>query len=935
LGTPLSQTIVPERYRAMHERGMKRFLGSGGASFLNRRIEIKARRKDGSEIDVELAISPMRRGDVFEFSAFIRDITDRKRHETLLDTQAGITRILAESGTFTEALPRLLSVICEGLDWDTGSHWSVDADAQVLTLAHFFSRKRELAHLESRVGEATTSRGDGFAGRVWATGQPLWIEDVSPQPGEAAAPAGGDGSGAVLAFPILVSGDVTGVLEFTAREARPLDPGMLGTLADLGGRIGQFIMREQAVDGLRRLVKAVETIQLGVIIAEMSGRILYCNSAMAEMHGYAVDELLGQHQSLFSANERRATPRPLPTTLEIRSWRRERVSKRKDGSTIPVQLTSDIVCNSAGVPIGSVTCCEEISDRRRAEEALRASEMRYRLLFERNLAGVYRVSTDGRVLECNESFWRILGYASREELMGDNAVEHYFDPADRELVLSRLKSQGTLTNHELRLRRRDGGVLWVLENETLLRGAPGEPDLIEGTLIDITDRKRAEEQIEFHAFHDALTGLPNRVLLKDRLRLALFHAHREKRILAVMFLDLDHFKVINDTLGHSAGDLLLQSVAERLQACVREDDTVARLGGDEFVLLLPNIRGVEDAARLAESILATLQQPFQIAAQELYVSASIGIGIFPNDGNDVETLFKNADAAMYRAKELGRNGYHLSTPHIERIAKDRLALETRLHKVLANQELIVHYQPQIEIQSGRIVGMEALLRWQHPERGLILPGEFISVAEEIGMILPIGEWVLRTACERARSWQVRGEGPTRVAVNLSVRQFRQGGLLKTVESVLAETGLSPELLELEITESIAMQNFEITVPILRRLSDMGVAITIDDFGTGYSSLSYLKLLPIHRLKIDQSFIAGIGQAERDVAIVRAIIGMAHSLGLRVIAEGVETREQLSILRALECDEFQGYLLSRAVPDEDLESLVEQNGSSRWAAGPAS
>lgn len=924
LGRTLSEVVIPQRLRTAHEKGMKHYFATGEGPVLNRRIEVKALHRDGREIDVELAISPVRRGATFEFSAFVRDITERKVQERRLTTHAAVTRTLSELGTVNQVLPRLLQKICEGLGWDFGAHWGLDSETQTLRLQFSFrSDPKELALFESASRTIAFKKGEGLPGRAWAKGEPIWIEDVSLETHfPRASPAGAEGLRGAFAFPVLVGGEVTGVMEFFRRGAAGMDADLMLIMADLGGRIGQFITREEAVDGYRRLVKAVETIQLGVTVADVGGKILYCNSGQARMHGYRVDEVLGRHVSLFAPHEE-WNPEAISafSLTELQGWRRERVSVRKNGSIFPVQLISDVVTNSAGAPIGIVTCCEEISVRKRAEEALRASEERYRLLFERNLAGVYSVTLEGRILECNEAFSRILGYASREEVMKRNASDLYVDPADRAAALQRLKEEGTLTSFELRLLRNDGGVVWVLQNETLLSAEDGSPSLIEGTLIDITDRKQAEEQIEFHAYHDALTKLPNRTLLKDRLGLALYHAHRESRALALMFLDLDHFKVINDTLGHSTGDRLLEEVSVRLQSCIREDDTVARVGGDEFVLLIPNIRGVEDATRIARKILESIARPFQIEGHELYVSTSIGIGLYPNDGSDVETLLKNADSAMYRAKEQGRNNYQLSTPLIERLASNRLSLETSLHKALEKEEMVVYYQPQIDLRSGFPCGAEALVRWQHPERGLILPSEFIPQAENLGIILPLGEWVLRQACRSALSWQRPGSPPIRTSVNLSVRQFRIGELQRTIERALADTGLPPHLLELEITESIAMQNFEQTVPILKNLSDMGISITIDDFGTGYSSFSYLKLLPIDRLKIDQSFINGIGSETRDAAIVKAIIGMAHSLELRVIAEGVETEVQLAVLRDLECDEFQGFHCSQAVPEKEFVRLL--------------
>jgi len=571
-----------------------------------------------------------------------------------------------------------------------------------------------------------------------------------------------------------------------------------------------------------------------------------------------------------------------------------------------------------------------VSERKRAEEALRASEERYRLFFERNLAGVYRATLDGRLLECNEAFAHILGFSSRDEVLAHSAWHLFFNRDDREASLARLKEKGSLTNFEVHIRRRDGTSAWALENETLIPGKDGA-DLVEGTLIDITERKLAEERIEFHAYHDPLTGLPNRMFLKDRLRLALAQARRSGRGFAVVWLDLDHFKEINDTLGHGVGDRILQDVAVRLRDCVRGEDAVARLGGDEFLLLLASVRHKEEAAHVAKKILGRMGEPFRVDGHELHLTTSAGIALFPQDGKDAGTLLKNADGAMYRAKELGRNAYQLYDPAAQRHTLERLDLHNRLRVALEHEEMALFYQPQVELTTGRIVAAEALLRWLHPEKGLLLPGEFLPVAEDMGLIVPLGEWVLRKACGDARAWQQRGLPPVRISVNLSVRQVQQPNLRTTLEGVLDETGLARRRLELEISESAARQNFDVTAPVLRDLAGVGIGISIDDFGAGHSLPGYPEGLPIRRLKIDRSLVTGIEREPRDTGTVRRIIQMAHSHGHRVVAEGVETRIELDVLRELECDEFQGWVFSEALPEEGFERLLAASNPLYWTA----
>jgi diguanylate cyclase (GGDEF)-like protein len=432
--------------------------------------------------------------------------------------------------------------------------------------------------------------------------------------------------------------------------------------------------------------------------------------------------------------------------------------------------------------------------------------------------------------------------------------------------------------------------------------------------------QQTQNQLDYLAHYDSLTGLPNRDLLTDRVRQALTHARRINAIVAVLFVDLDHFKNINDSLGHSAGDELLQAVAKRMNACVRDGDTVARLGGDEFIILLPTVNAVEDAAIVAAKVLLELAPAFQLHGHKTFSSASIGISIFPDDTLEMEDLLRNADTAMYHAKTLGRNNYQFFTRAMNESVQQRMNLERLLRQALHNNELHLVYQPQIDTRNGSIVGAEALLRWKNSELGVVPPSAFIPLAEDTGLILPIGEWVLRTACAQAKRWADEGLGALRVAVNVSSRQVRQPEFAVLVTGILADTGLPPALLELEITESILMQDVTATVATLQELKTFGVRFSIDDFGTGYSSLSYLKCLPIDILKIDQSFVRDIASDPNDAAIVSAITAMAQSLNLKVIAEGVETGEQLEFLRARYCYMAQGYFFSKPVPAADFAAF---------------
>lgn len=465
--------------------------------------------------------------------------------------------------------------------------------------------------------------------------------------------------------------------------------------------------------------------------------------------------------------------------------------------------------------------------------------------------------------------------------------------------------------------------------------SPADTKVMVRSLRYAIERKRTEQHIHRLANYDRLTQLPNRDLCQDRLRQAIAQAARQNTLVALLFFDLDRFKVINETLGHGHGDKLLQHVAQRMRSSLRESDTVGRLGGDEFMVILTGLTDTSDAARVAQNILNTLVRPITLDNHEVFVTTSIGISLYPNDAKDVESLTKNADAAMYRAKEQGRNHYQFYTLDMNARAMERLNLENDLRHALERDEFLLHYQPQFDLSSQQIVGFEALLRWDHPDQGFISPVDFIPIAEETGLIMPIGEWVLNAACQQAKQWQDQGFNNANIAVNLSNRQFAQENVLETVTKALDRCGLDPAHLELEITESCIMENPEEAIVVLRQLNDMGVRISIDDFGTGYSSLSYLKRFPLDTLKIDRSFVNDITEDPDSAVIVEAILAMAHSLRLNVVAEGVETREQMAFLEAHDCDIIQGYLLSKPLPAADVtEKFLKGNGAAVALAKPS-
>ena len=529
------------------------------------------------------------------------------------------------------------------------------------------------------------------------------------------------------------------------------------------------------------------------------------------------------------------------------------------------------------------------------------------------------VLDDARILDVNRAFHGFFGY-SREELLGRTSLEVgiHVDPAARSTVVRRLRAEGQLRDEELPVRLASGEIRNVLVSAEVVDFMGDACALV--TFQDITDHKRYEARIEYLATHDELTDLPNRTLMRDRVSQGLARARREGTQLAVMFLDLDRFKVINDGYGHPVGDALLRAVARRLSELVREGDTVARLGGDEFLVLLPDLRRSADAYVVAQKILDALEAGIAVDGRQLHVNTSIGVALFPQDGHEGDALITNADVAMYRSKELGGNIYQFFNSEMSRETTRRVELETQLRAALTAGELHMRYQPKVDMRSGSITGSEALVGWNHPT-GAVPPSQFIPVAEESGLIVPIGDWVLRTACAQNKAWHDAGYGPLTVAVNVSARQFLRQDVVSWVLDALECTGLAPEWLELELTESLIAEDPEKVAATMRELKRFGVRFSIDDFGTGYSSLSYLKRFPVDSLKIDQSFVKNVGAAPDDEAISLAVISLAHTLRLKVIAEGVETEGQREFLRRHGCDEIQGYLCGRPVPPAEFTQLL--------------
>ena len=611
---------------------------------------------------------------------------------------------------------------------------------------------------------------------------------------------------------------------------------------------------------------------------------------------------------------------------------------RPDGGVRHVNEIGEVVRDAFGQPLRMVGTVHDITERKEAEEQLRIAtsvfggamaEVEEQLtvtakVFEHAIEGVMITDPEGTIVSVNPAFTAITGFSAEEAigktpriLRSDRQGKAFYKQMWREILDNGIW-QGELWN-----RRRNGEAFPLSESITAIRNASGKLINYVSVFHDLTHIKAKEQALHFQTYHDSLTGLPNRDLFQDRLNQALGNALRNTGKVLVLFFDLDSFKNVNNSLGHTAGDQLLQDVSERLRFFIREGDTLARLGSDTFAIILREIKQPQDALTVVRKLTGALSEAFVIADQKLFVTSSIGITLYPDDGDNAQTLIKNADIALARAKKAGRNNFQYYMPDMGLQANQRMVLERNLRLGLERGEFILHYQPRVDIGSGTVIGMEALVRWNHPETGLVSPGEFIPVAEETGLIIPMGQWILETACRQARQWIDAGHGQLRVSVNLSARQFRQENLLEVIEATLRDTGLPPDNLELEITESIVMDHVDKAIAILERLRGLGLHIAVDDFGTGYSSLNYLKRFPINTLKIDQSFVRDLTRDSDDAAIISAIIALARNMRLSVVAEGVETREQLAFLREEACDELQGYYFSRPLDADAFGKLLQE------------
>ncbi len=660
--------------------------------------------------------------------------------------------------------------------------------------------------------------------------------------------------------------------------------------------------------------------------------MVFVSSGCKQITGYAPQDLLFNrkvsYETLTHPEDREDVRQKVGNAL--RNHERFSIEYRifrADDSMVWVWERGVGIYDEQGTVVALEGFIQDISQKKHQEQAIRDAETRYRSIFENAVEGIFQTSASGQYFAANPALARIYGYESTDDLMNDLVniqTQLYVDPKRRDDFKMLMDMNGKVQNFESQVYRKDGEVIWISENARTVINENGELLYYEGTVEDITERRTYEAQIQHQATHDSLTGLPNRYLLEDRLQQSINYAERYHTKLAVAFLDLDQFKHINDSQGHDAGDQLLLTVAERLTALLRDSDTVVRLGGDEFVILLSSVIRTDDITHTMQRVLAAIANPVMLNGLEFNISCSIGVSIYPEDGTQASVLLKNADTAMYKAKESGRNNFQYFTRKLNAILMERMEIERKLRNATKREELLLYYQPKVELSDNVISGAEALIRWQPESGNMISPARFIPVAEETGLIEEIGDWVLNTACMQSHVFKKKFGRPILVSVNISPRQFQKKGLAQHIAGIIKKTGADPQYIELEITESALAEDMNSFISTLHELKAIGVKLAIDDFGTGYSSMTYLKDFPVDRLKIDQGFVYNLEQTPANEAILKAIVTLGHNLGLKVIAEGVETEFQRDFLRNIGCDEMQGYLFSKPIASGDFEALVLQH-----------
>lgn len=709
--------------------------------------------------------------------------------------------------------------------------------------------------------------------------------------------------------------------------------GVLVLFSVIGGYISG--LRTKISKDRSTIQRMTDNIHDVIFVLDMNMNYTYVSPSVKILRGYEPEEVLKQKPlDAFTPSSLDLAMRSLSEFMELgKLEHKEDISRtlqleirRKDGTTVWTESKVSFIRDKNQRPVGILGVMRDITERKQAEELIRQGEEKYRTILESIQEGYFEVDLNGNFTFCNDSMSRLTGH-SKEELLGMNHKQFTNEETAKEVFHAFnevYETEEPSKGFDWQIIRKNGVEGYIEASVTLQKDSSGKPTGFKGMVRDITERKRMEQQLNYMATHDTLTGLPNRLMFSQLLNQAIRSAQRHKRQLAVLFIDLDRFKTINDSLGHEAGDRMLKEMARRFKRSLRAVDVVGRLGGDEFVIFIEEVEEFRQVEIVAHKLLSSAIKPMVLTGEECRVTASIGISIYPRDGLDEQTLIKNADIAMYFAKEEGKNNYQFYSKDIQSLSNERLVIETNMRSALERKEFSLHYQAKVDFKSGEITGVEALLRWDNPYLGSVTPTQFIPVAEETGLIMPIGRWVMKTACAQNVAWQRQGLPPVCMAVNLSLRQLMDDDLLEDIKAALEDSGMAPNLLELEITESMIMHNSPHLIAVLTNIKKIGVRLAIDDFGTGYSSLAQIKHFPIDTLKVDRSFIRNLSKDSDNQAITEAIIAMGKTLSLTVVAEGVETQDQWDFLRDHICDEMQGFYFSRPIAPDQFADLLRKH-----------
>jgi diguanylate cyclase (GGDEF)-like protein/PAS domain S-box-containing protein len=904
LGLPLTDTIIPDRYHAAHLAGLKRFMEAGEGRILGRRVEIEARHKDGTEFPVELTVTPIVMAGRMIFSASIKDISRRRRLEQAVQAQESITTSVLESmagavvvADLSERIimvnpagQRLLNLMPVQADADQWFHsfhlYRADGKTPYANGERPMARALAGEHVSGEI--ALVSNGGSEEG-VWVSANARPLLD-----------SGGTVTGAVVVFHDI--SELRRSEQDLARQA--------------------LLLREQA--------SLLDLAHDAIVVRNPAEIITYWNHSAEKLYGYSRQEAIGQHSHTLLAT---SFPIPLDEISAIMGaahyWEGELIQTTRDGREIHVfsQWAMDI---QNGCPLRYLETNTDITQRMQTERALRQSQENYRLLVEASTDyAIMMIDPAGIILSWNSGAERILGLSQNEAI--GQSVARLFTPEDRNIgepmrELEEAKRTGRSEDDRWHLRR-DGARFWATGVVTPLWNEDGSLRGYVKIMRDQTEHRLAEEETRFLANHDMLTGLPNRVSFSSQLHLAIARSERSHVPFAVLLLDLDRFKHVNDTFGHHVGDLLLKEVALRILSTLRETDFVARLGGDEFVVIQSDVSQPEAAETLARKLVTELGRPYQMESNEIISGASVGLCTYPFDAKNSVELLKRADLALYRAKNAGRGKYQFYTSELFTETAWKKDREQALRNALKNHEFELYYQPQVDLEDWKISTVEALLRWQATDLEMVLPNDFLAIAEESGIIVEIGDWALREACRQVKRWQEQGLGDLRISVNCSARQFSNPEFVKMIRPILDETGLAASCLELEVAESMFAQHPGIKEQ-LAELREIGVRIAIDNYGTGTTALIDLKEFEIDSLKIDKAFVQHLPHRRKDSAITAAIISLAHNLGIGVSAGGVETAEQLAYLKARDCTRAQGFIFSPPLPAEQFEQLMLNGTLSR-------